>query len=227
MMAKILFLILIFKCSVLFASSVDCKVTKLTKLTEVADITEESSSVVRRLASATEVFSETQLSVLRELNVVEPELSKLVGTIQDLGINSPEGILEFIKFQRSSKLSAKEIVAALLNKDPSITGLKFEEYLVENVPGLREGFKIGHPKAGGAKRDFDVVTDDAWVEAKSGRYWEKNYTDNPGKFQSDMSTRQKIARLYGKDYHLISDTPIPEAAKKWLRKRGISYIAPE
>ena len=98
-----------------------------------------------------------------------------------------------------------------------LIGHDFEKYLDDMLGGE------GSRQVGG--RDFDGVKGNRWWEAKSGRYWELLESDPKklSKFKSDMGDRLNIAKQNGATYELFSNTPIPQAIKDWLIKKGIPF----
>lgn len=63
------------------------------------------------------------------------------------------------------------------------------------------------------------------VGGKSGNYW--NMLEETPKelanFKSSMGQRLGIAKENGATLELFSNTPIPEAIKQWLIKKGIPF----
>ncbi|GKX66999.1 hypothetical protein [Inconstantimicrobium mannanitabidum] len=73
--------------------------------------------------------------------------------------------------------------------------------------------------------DFDGGIGNRWWEAKSGYYWNM-IIDSPKKlelFKSSMGARLRIAKDSEATYELFSNSPIPQAIKDWLTKKGIPY----
>jgi hypothetical protein len=65
-----------------------------------------------------------------------------------------------------------------------------------------------------------------WYEAKSGDYW-KLIDNNPAKlerFRGTMPEARNIAAQNGKDFKIISNTPIPQHTKDWLSSKGINFL---
>lgn len=99
----------------------------------------------------------------------------------------------------------------------SLRGHDFEGYLTKKVGGEGSFSKGG--------RDFDGGIGNRWWEAKSGDYWNM-IMDNPKKlelFKSSMGDRLRIAKDSEATYELFSNSPIPQAIKDWLTKKGIPY----
>jgi hypothetical protein len=142
------------------------------------------------------------------------------GGMQDsagrLGVREGSQLKHFADLTKHSGKSAEELANGLRGAQGKI-GEALEEHLAQAFGG-RSSFKVGG-------RDFDGAVNNLWYEAKSGRYWVDNY-GNKGfaKFKSDMGARLRIASENGKEYQLISNTPISSEAKAWLTEKGIKFL---
>ena len=103
------------------------------------------------------------------------------------------------------------------DKAKNLIGKDFEGYLTNKFGGNGSFSRSG--------RDFDGGVDNRWWEAKSGQYWDmlENKPNQFAKFKSDMGHRLKIAAENNATYELFSNTPIPQAVKEWLNKKGIPF----
>jgi hypothetical protein len=99
-----------------------------------------------------------------------------------------------------------------------LIGVEFEAWLQRHLGGSGS-FKV-------AGREFDGAVGSRWIEAKSGRYWERFAQPGPGfdKFKSDMGQRLRIARDHGASLEVHSNTPIPDHVKSWLSARGMQFF---
>jgi hypothetical protein len=101
-----------------------------------------------------------------------------------------------------------------------LRGFDFEDYLVKLFKG-KGSFKMD-------SREFDGAYKNVWFEAKSGDYWIDRVgnkgSDGFKKFTSDMGSHLAIAKKYGKEFVLHSNSPIPKHVKLWLDKIGIKYF---
>lgn len=99
-----------------------------------------------------------------------------------------------------------------------LIGTDFEKWLSKTFGG-QGSFKV-------AGREFDGAIGTRWLEAKSGRYWERLQLGGKefDKFKSDMGDRLKIAKDNGATYELHSNTPIPQHVKDWLTSKNIPYF---
>lgn len=148
---------------------------------------------------------------------------KVRGAAAKLGVKAKEGINNFVGF--SKRVLGNEIgaivdiekVAEKLKGAKGKVGRDFEEHLTTSFGGQ------GSFKAGG--REFDGAIKNVWYEAKSGNYWTSDYGGKGfAKFKSDMGDRLRIAAENGKEYQLISNTPISTEAKEWLTQKGINFL---
>ena len=108
---------------------------------------------------------------------------------------------------------------------PSFQGLvgrDFEDALQEHYGG-HGSFRSW---SGGQIVEFDGRTSPTdWYEAKSGGYWNQ-ILGNPkrmSKFYTQIGEQQKTAALNDVNFKVYSNSPIPDAIKAWLTKRGVPF----
>ncbi len=140
-----------------------------------------------------------------------------------LGINSNEELQNLILLSRGvfgsevDSITNLEILVSRLRGAKGKVGVELEDHLEEAFRG-KGSFKV-------SGREFDGVVGNIWYEAKSGNYWSSDYgRQGFQKFKSDMGARFNIAKENGKEYHLISNTPITNEAKEWLIQKGIKFL---
>ena len=131
--------------------------------------------------------------------------------LKEKALQTPQDMGE----RKTSKTEGKKEGSRASAKGLSVH--EFEDYLTKTLGG--EGsFKVGG-------REFDGRVGNRWWEAKSGNYW--NMLEETPKelanFKSSMGQRLGIAKENGATLELFSNTPIPEAIKQWLIKKGIPF----
>jgi hypothetical protein len=96
-------------------------------------------------------------------------------------------------------------------------GQAFEDLLQKQLGG-KGGFSEGG-------RQFDGAVGNVWYEAKSGNFWNTilSSTKKLDDFKTAMGHRLSIAKSCGAKYKLFSNSPIPQAIKDWLTKKGIEF----
>ena len=102
----------------------------------------------------------------------------------------------------------------------NIRGWAYEDHIHANYWG-KENFKLGGREFDGAYGPNDRV----WYDAKSGAFWDDKTPGSPAfqEFTSKAASANKLARSHNAIFEYISEGPIPEHIKKYLRKQRISY----
>jgi molybdopterin converting factor small subunit len=184
---------------------------------EASKLVQGTANLVEQEAAAASKF------VANEAGAVGPSVEEFGGSVGKtldsaghLGVREGSQLKYFADLTKHSGKSAEELANGLRGAQGKI-GEALEEHLARAFGG-QSSFKAGG-------RDFDGAVNNLWYEAKSGRYWVDNF-GNKGfaKFKSDMGARLRIASENGKEYQLISNTPICSEAKRWLTEKGIKFL---
>lgn len=139
-------------------------------------------------------------------------------------LNDLIGFIPKVNGELDSKIikNADDFSKYFKTSPKGLDGRGFEKYLVDSLHG--EGsFKTRIPTTG--TREFDGKLGDVWWEAKSGRFWLDHATTAKdfGDFRGLMGERKKIADGHGATLEVFSNTPIPDAVKKWLTEKEIPF----